>query len=169
MDKIYLIGLPGSGKSHTGSWLAKKLGWDFVDLDEQIENYENQPISELFKQLGEDGFRKLEQTALKRTFAYKQCVVSCGGGTPVWDNNMEMMGRHGLTVYLNTELQEIIRRLEAGNVNRPLISDSIPLAVQIAELNEKRRPIYSRAKVVWNKNEPTEHFFRSLDRLLTIY
>ena len=82
---------------------------------------------------------------------------------------MEMMGRHGLTVYLNTELQEIIRRLEAGNVNRPLISDSIPLAVQIAELNEKRRPIYSRAKVVWNKNEPTEHFFRSLDRLLTIY
>jgi len=95
--------------------------------------------------------------------------VSCGGGTPVWDNNMENMSINGLTVYLNTELAEIERRLEESHIERPLLSQDKSLHKQISDLNEKRRPYYSRAKVIWNRNEPTEQFFRSLDRLLSIY
>jgi shikimate kinase len=82
---------------------------------------------------------------------------------------MENMGRNGLTVYLNTELSEIERRLEAGKETRPLLAQNQNLGNQITELNEKRRPYYSRAKVIWNRNEPTEQFFRSLDRLVSIY
>ena len=82
---------------------------------------------------------------------------------------MENMGRHGLTVYLNTELGEIERRLEASKTLRPLLKHNQSLGKQILELNEKRRPYYSRAKVIWNRNEPSEQFFRSLDRLLAIY
>ncbi len=169
MDKIYLVGLPGSGKSYTGKWLSRRMGWDFIDLDELIEKNEKKTIAELFKLLGEEGFRNIEQKYLKATFSYKQCVISCGGGTPAWGQNMELMGRHGLTVYLNTELAEIERRLEAGKESRPLLAQNQNLGNQISELNEKRRPYYSRAKIIWNKNEPTEQFFRSLDRLVAIY
>jgi shikimate kinase len=169
MDKIYLVGLPGSGKSYTGKWLSRRMGWDFIDLDELIEKNEKKTIAELFKLLGEEGFRNIEQKYLKVTFSYKQCVISCGGGTPAWGQNMELMGRHGLTVYLNTELTEIERRLEAGKESRPLLAQNQNLGNQISELNEKRRPYYSRAKIIWNKNEPTEQFFRSLDRLVAIY
>lgn len=169
MDKIYLVGLPGSGKSHTGKWLSQKMGWDFVDLDELIEKNEKKSITELFETLGEEAFRNIEQKYLAVTFSFKQCVISCGGGTPAWGQNMENMGRHGLTVYLNTDLSEIERRLEGSNDQRPLLSKKQNLGKQISELNEKRRPYYSRAKVVWNRNEPTEQFFRSLDRLVSIY
>jgi shikimate kinase len=169
MDKIYLVGLPGSGKSFTGKWLSQKMGWDFIDLDELIEKNEKQTITQLFETLGEEGFRSMEQKYLKVTFSYKQCVISCGGGTPAWDQNMENMGRHGLTVYLNTELSEIERRLEAGKETRPLLAQNQNIGKQITELNEKRRPYYSRAKVIWNRNEPTEQFFRSLDRLVSMY
>jgi len=161
--------LPGSGKSFTGKWLSQKMGWDFIDLDELIEKNEKQTIAQLFETLGEEGFRSIEQKYLKVTFSYKQCVISCGGGTPTWDQNMENMGRNGLTVYLNTELSEIERRLEAGKETRPLLAQNQNLGNQITELNEKRRPYYSRAKVIWNRNEPTEQFFRSLDRLVSIY
>lgn len=169
MDKIYLVGLPGSGKSHTGKWLSQKMGWDFVDLDELIEKNEKKSVGELFETLGEEGFRNIEQKYLKVTFSFKQCVVSCGGGTPAWGQNMENMGRHGLTVYLNTELAEIERRLEESKVHRPLLSQKQNLGNQISELNEKRRPYYSRAKVIWNRNEPNEQFFSSLDRLVSLY
>jgi shikimate kinase len=169
MDKIYLVGLPGSGKSHTGKWLSQKMGWDFVDLDELIEKNEKKSVAELFETLGEEGFRNIEQKYLKVTFSFKQCVVSCGGGTPAWGQNMENMGRHGLTVYLNTELAEIERRLEESKVHRPLLSQKQNLGNQISELNEKRRPYYSRAKVIWNRNEPNEQFFSSLDRLVSLY
>lgn len=169
MDKIYLVGLPGSGKSHTGKWLSQKMGWDFVDLDELIEKNEKKSVGELFETLGEEGFRNIEQKYLKVTFSFKQCVVSCGGGTPAWGQNMENMGRHGLTVYLNTELAEIERRLEESKVHRPLLSHKQNLGNQISELNEKRRPYYSRAKVIWNRNEPNEQFFSSLDRLVSLY
>ncbi|MFN4915780.1 MAG: shikimate kinase [Sphingomonadales bacterium] len=169
MDKIYLVGLPGSGKSHTGKWLSQKMGWDFVDLDELIEKNEKASIATLFETLGEEGFRSIEQKYLTATFSYKQCVISCGGGTPAWGNNMENMGRHGLTVYLNTELSEIEKRLEDSRTIRPLLNRNQNIGKQISELNEKRRPYYSRAKVIWNRNEPTEQFFRSLDRLLSIY
>jgi shikimate kinase len=145
------------------------MGWDFIDLDELIEKNEKQTIAQLFETLGEEGFRSIEQKYLKVTFSYKQCVISCGGGTPTWDQNMENMGRNGLTVYLNTELSEIERRLEAGKETRPLLAQNQNLGNQITELNEKRRPYYSRAKVIWNRNEPTEQFFRSLDRLVSIY
>lgn len=145
------------------------MGWDFVDLDELIEKNEKKSIAELFDTLGEDGFRKIEQQYLKVTFSYKQCIISCGGGTPVWENNMESMGRHGLTVYLNTELTEIARRLEDSKTHRPLLTRNQNIGKQISDLNEKRRPYYSRAKVIWNRNEPNEQFFRSLDRLLSIY
>jgi shikimate kinase len=169
MDKIYLVGLPGSGKSHTGKLLSQKMGWDFVDLDELIEKNEKKSVGELFETLGEDGFRNIEQKYLKVTFSFKQCVISCGGGTPAWGQNMENMGRHGLTVYLNTELSEIERRLEESKVHRPLLSQKQNLGKQISELNEKRRPYYSRAKVIWNRNEPNEQFFSSLDRLVSLY
>lgn len=170
MDKIYLIGLPGSGKTETGKWLAAKLGWDFSDLDQIVENEAGMQIPEIFSTQGEPQFRQLEREALISTFERSYCVISCGGGTAAWFDNMDLMSRNGLTIYLNTGLDVIARRLEKSGP-RPVLEGEPGQSImsKLESMAEKRRPYYSRAKVVWNKPEPEEHFYRSVNTLLTFY
>jgi shikimate kinase len=171
MNKLYLTGLPGAGKTETGKWLAEKLGWKFIDLDDLIETQAGQSIADIFSGSGEEYFRKLESEILRKTVAMAPCVVSCGGGTPEWHENMDWMNRNGLTVYLNPDIETIAARLAADKKPRPMFSGLKKDAIRkkLNEISDRRMPFYSRSKVVWNKNKPDENFYLSLNKLLAFY
>ncbi len=126
---IYIIGFMGSGKTTAGKKLASLLGWSFIDLDRKIEEQTGYTIPELFSMHGEDYFRDAESKALKSLDNESKTVVSTGGGTPCWGNNMEYMLSAGLTIYLKLTPAQLKSRLSESTGERPLIknldSDSI--------------------------------------------
>ncbi len=121
--KIFLIGFMGCGKSTLGKKLAVKLGYDFVDLDHQIEKNIGTVIGTYFAEHGEAAFRKLESETLK-TFDYPaNAVIATGGGTPVFFDNMDWMNANGLTLYIEMSPAALAKRLENGKEKRPLLRD----------------------------------------------
>ncbi len=115
--RIYLIGLPASGKSTVGKELAKTLQYDFVDLDKLIVSREEKTIDELFS-VSESYFRDKETEALKSCLEMKNTVISCGGGIVERENNKEYLD--GIVVYLEAPLQEIEFRLKNDSTSRPV-------------------------------------------------
>jgi shikimate kinase len=156
--RIYLIGFMGSGKSHTGKLLAAKLGIPAIDLDEQIETRAGKTISDLFQTLGEDRFRALEQQALHATSQLEHAVISCGGGTPCFFDNMQWMNDHGLTIYLHTKETLLLERLEKESAMRPILAQTNPLSLaeHIHQLLEKRLTWYLQAQIVYHQHQNGE-------------
>lgn len=115
--RIYLIGLPGCGKTTVGKELAKSLKYEFIDLDKEIIKRENMSIDEMFN-ISETFFRDKETEALKSTTQYENTVVSCGGGIVEREINKSYM--QGIVVYLDTPLQEIEFRLKNDTTSRPV-------------------------------------------------
>ena len=149
MNKIYLIGMPGSGKTTLGKKLAIEWGISFVDLDAIIELKEGQAIKDIFKEKGEDHFRKLETSALVELAATNEAqVVATGGGTPCFNNNMQTMNESGTTIYLDVPVEELVRRLEADKAgDRPLLAKVQNRSAYLKELLAKRLKDYRKAKV----------------------
>ena len=122
--KIFLIGFMGSGKTHWGRQLSEKLKLPFFDLDEQIVFAEKKTINEIFAEKGEEYFRMKEKELLHTiTESYGSFIMSCGGGAPCYFNNIEYMNRAGTTVWLNTPLEILFKRLLKEKEQRPLIKD----------------------------------------------
>ena len=117
--RIYLIGMPGSGKSSVGSRLAKKIGYEFIDLDNYIEKQAFMFVDEIFQNYGEKHFRKLEEEALKDVGKKDNIVVATGGGIVVNKCNKELMD--GPCIYLNVNLSELTNRLISSAIERPLL------------------------------------------------
>ncbi len=120
---IFLIGLPGSGKSFWGEKLADKLSVNFIDLDNEIERKAGSSIIEIFRLHGEEYFRLIEKEVLESVIAlHKNEVIACGGGTPCFYNNIEMMNRSGKTIYLKTPISLLLERLKKSSesAKRPL-------------------------------------------------
>lgn len=147
---IYLIGFMGSGKSFTGQQLATALDLPFVDLDERIEKAEKRSIGQIFESEGETYFRDLEAQLLRATAAEEPAVISCGGGTPCFHQNMEWINANGLSIYLKASVQLLAKRLKKGQEHRPLIRgfNTTELEAFIAERLEQREFYYSQAKIV---------------------
>ena len=118
---IFLIGYMGSGKSTTGKILAKKLNMKFIDLDDIIERDEKKTIEDLFVKEGEIKFREIEHNYLKKTIKDKNIVLSLGGGTPCYYNNMELIKKNGISVYLKMSAGSLYNRLINSKKSRPLI------------------------------------------------
>ncbi len=118
---IYLIGFMAVGKTTFGKKLARALAMPFLDTDKLIEHQTNKTIEQLFEELGEDGFRKLEADVLRNLPAHKPYVVATGGGLPCYYDNMLFMNNTGFTVYLNAEPAFIHSRLERAKKPRPLV------------------------------------------------
>jgi len=116
--KIYLIGLPGSGKTTIGINLANELGLAFFDIDKIIEDEENSLIEDIFQTQGEEYFRFQEINTLKKLQVNKNCVISCGGGIVLNDQNKEYM--NGIKIYLNTNINVIEERLKMAKT-RPML------------------------------------------------
>ncbi len=141
---IYLVGFMGSGKSTAGALLADRLGWDFYDVDNDIEAREKSSIPEIFEQYGEERFRAIETEAI-RTRVYMvraghPMVLALGGGAFARPENYDLLEDHGVTIWLDCSLEAVCRRVQRCG-NRPLARDP----AKFAELYESRRASYSRA------------------------
>ena len=147
--KIYLIGLPGCGKTTLGRQLAQHLNVPFIDLDAEIEKSERMSIKEIFKFRGENIFRKVEALLLKRmTDENDQFIMATGGGAPVFFDNMQVMNQLGQTVFLDVPAREIVNRIEKSNKGeRPLLARLAPdeLKDQIEFLRSQRINFYNQA------------------------
>ena len=147
--KIYLIGLPGCGKSTLGRQLSKKLNIPFIDLDTAIEQRESKVIKDIFKQKGEDYFRKVEAETLRRiSEGLADFIMATGGGAPVFFDNMEFMNSFGETVFLDVPPMVITERiLKADKEERPLLARLGPeeLKDQIEFLRSQRIRFYNQA------------------------
>lgn len=148
-DKIFLIGFMGSGKSTTGRRLASHLKWSFIDLDERIEKIEGMKIPNIFSLKGEPYFRELESKILREMQAEINTVISTGGGTPCFSDNMDFMLGSGLTIYLKMTPSGLKKRLVRSGEGRPLLKniDKKDLGGYIASKLAEREKWYSRAEI----------------------
>lgn len=139
----------GCGKSTIAKSLAKKLGTTYVDLDRYITDEQGQSIEEIFQEHGEEYFRELETAALADLSNVENIVISTGGGTPCFNDNMKFIKQTGVSIYLKVDPNVLISRLLNSHTIRPLILNKTP-----EELNEyitmslaMRDPFYSQANV----------------------
>lgn len=133
--RIYLIGLPGVGKSTVGKELSKELEYEYVDLDLYIEKLMNKSIPDIFSEFGEDFFRELEKKALNDMLNKQNVVVACGGGIIKDKTNKELM--KGKVIYLTAPIEFISERINNSNIDRPLMSK-----YTVKELLMKREELY---------------------------
>jgi shikimate kinase len=122
MMKIFLIGFMGAGKTHWGRELSRKLNLPFFDLDEQVVSREDKSISDIFSEKGEEYFRLLEKETLHIiTESHDSFIMACGGGSPCYFNNLDYMNQAGTTVWINTPIDVLFKRLLEEKNERPLI------------------------------------------------
>lgn len=147
--KLFLIGLPGSGKSTIGKELAVALDTLFVDLDLEIEKQEGKKITSIFKNDGENFFRQIESALLKKWCASRlEFVMATGGGAPCHLNNMELIINSGVSFFLDVPPKEIARRIKNNQVSdRPLLASVHPdeLKDKIEFLRSQRISYYREA------------------------
>ncbi len=149
MTKIYLIGMPGSGKSTLGRPLAVELGIPFVDQDKEIENREGKAVKDIFAENGEDYFRQVEAEVLREWAASeKSFVMATGGGAPCFYDGIEVIKQSGLSIYIDTSVEELLKRV-ALNKDRPLLhaNDLKEKEARLTELYKKRLPVYQQAHI----------------------
>lgn len=148
--KIFLTGFMGSGKSYWGRLLSQQLGLPFFDLDEQIEENEGKPITAIFAEKGEEHFRLLEKDTLHIiTESHDSFIMACGGGTPCYFNNIGYMKEQGVTVWINTPLDTLFKRLVSEKERRPLLRDLTDeqLRAFISKKFSDRRMYYEQAGI----------------------
>jgi len=145
MNNIVLVGFMGSGKSTVGPILGEVLSQPFVDLDDEIAADAGRPLSQIFADEGEAGFRERETRALRRTLDRDNCVVAVGGGAPMRDENWKRMRNGNRVVALTAEPAELAKRLN-GSGGRPLLQPDPSAA--IASLLPQRMPRYLEADIV---------------------
>ena len=152
MTRIFLIGYMGAGKTTLGKAFARAMGLTFVDLDWYIEERYHKTVSQIFAERGEDGFRELEKRMLHEASDFEDVVISVGGGTPCFFDNMDYMNQVGETVFLDVDNQVLFRRLKVAKQQRPLLANKTDeeLMAFIQEALEKRLPHYTKAKHVFN-------------------
>ncbi|MBQ0049042.1 MAG: shikimate kinase [Bacteroidales bacterium] len=148
MQRIILIGFMGAGKTTVGRQLALNLGLQFYDLDWYIEMRYHTTVARIFAERGEEGFRQLERNMLHEVAEFENVVLSCGGGTPCFFDNMDYMNSLADTVYLKAKPEVLATHLRMGKVERPLIKgkNEEELLQYIKEALNVREPFYSKAK-----------------------
>ena len=147
MIRIILIGYMGAGKTTVGKALAKELGIIFYDLDWYIESRMRKSVAQIFAERGEEGFRKIEHNMLHEVAEFEDVIISCGGGTPCFFDNMDYLNQQGQVVYLKADPEVLYKHLLMGKGDRPLLKNKTPeeLITFIREQLEKREPYYSKA------------------------
>lgn len=148
MQRIILIGYMGAGKTTVGRELAKELGLMFYDLDWYITSRMRRTVAQLFEEHGEDGFRQIERNMLHEVAEFENIVLSCGGGTPCFFDNMDYMNQKGDTVYLKATPEVLYAHLKMGKGVRPLLLNKTPEQVEafVKTQLKEREPFYTKAK-----------------------
>ncbi|MDE5947495.1 MAG: shikimate kinase [Prevotella sp.] len=148
MQRIIIVGYMGAGKTTVGKALARELGLQFYDLDWYIESRQHKTVPQIFAEKGEDGFRKIEYNMLHEVAEFEDVVISCGGGTPCFFDNMDYMNAQGDVVYLKADADVLYRHLLVGKTERPLLKGKSKeeLVAFIKEQLERREPFYAKAR-----------------------
>jgi shikimate kinase len=120
---IFILGYMGSGKSTVGKKLASKLGYEFLDMDMIFERNHGTDVAAYFAEHGEASFREQEKELLSSLVHLENTVVSTGGGTPCFFDNMQVMNDHGITIYMDHEPKALYHRLIHAKIKRPLLQD----------------------------------------------
>jgi shikimate kinase len=147
MKRIILIGYMGAGKTTIGKALAQELGITFYDLDWYISNRMRKTIAQIFEERGEDGFRQIERNMLHEVAEFEDVVISCGGGTPCFFDNIDYMNQQAPVVYLKAKPEVLYKHLAMSKNDRPLLrgKSQEELITFIREQLEKREPFYTKA------------------------
>ena len=147
VNKIFLLGFMGCGKSTIGRLLASQLKWHFIDLDEQIVAQTQMPIEQIFATYGEPYFRNLELALLEQMRSSQNVVIALGGGTAAQEPAWPVL-QHGLSIYLRCHPDELFRRLK-DDPHRPMLGHMPPAErlLVIKNLLTAREPFYNRANI----------------------
>jgi shikimate kinase len=147
-SKIFLIGLPGSGKTTLAKQVAQQLNLPFLDLDKEIEKSNGKKVEEIFSEKGEPYFRKVEKAELEKFCqSTTNFVMATGGGAPCFEDNIEVMKRAGVVIFLDVSAKEISNRISKQSVNRPLLKNETPESMKdrIEFLRSHRISFYRQA------------------------
>lgn len=146
--RVLLVGFMGAGKSAVGSALAAELGWDFRDFDTDIAARLGLPVSRIFEEFGEDGFREVEDRVAIELLGMDRAVLASGGGWPCGPGRMETIGEETLSVWLRVRAELAVERCRKQDMTRPLLeSGGDSSAVTVAEgLLAERTPYYEQAR-----------------------
>jgi shikimate kinase len=167
--KVYLVGFMGSGKSFIGQQLATLLEYLFVDTDNLIENTEGSSVAELFEKIGEAAFRKIESDRLKGLSKWDNIIVATGGGAPCFYDNMQFINDSGITVYLKTNPQLLLKRLLPEIDKRPLLKGKTEaeLLSFIESKVAEREAFYGQADIIIHQEDNEQNIVQ--DILKAIY
>jgi len=148
-SRIYLIGFMGSGKTTHGKMLARKIGYHYVDMDQLVEETAEMTIPGIFKEHGEEVFRKWEHDILRELNKRDRLVISTGGGAPCHGKIMQLMNEHGTTIYLQLPPEVLKDRLLHSPTERPLIQgkSETELLEFVTLLLAEREAFYKQAKL----------------------
>lgn len=166
--RIYIIGLPSSGKTTLGKPVADKMNLDLIDLDHFIEEKEGCSISDIFKYQGEDYFRGIEKSALYEVSKKNNVIIATGGGVPCFFDNMKFMNKQGLTLFLDVSVDELFKRMNQNNgtEDRPLLQGKKEegLKQELEKKYKNRYPFYNEAQIVLKgDNIQSEHLINAIE------
>ncbi|MBP5278264.1 MAG: shikimate kinase [Prevotella sp.] len=175
MNRIIFIGYMGAGKTTIGKALSKELGIPFYDLDWYIQTRMRKTVAQLFSERGEEGFRQVEYNMLHEVAEFEDVIISCGGGTPCFFDNIDYMNRQGETVYLKATPEVLYGHLKMGKSVRPLLIGKTEneLLTHIEQQLSVREHYYKQAKHVLDVSlmddyEKIKITVRELRKLLNI-
>ena len=141
--------MPGVGKTFLGNYASQRLGVDFVDLDKTIEETQQATISEIFRTRGEESFRDLELSTLKTIIKdiKSDTIMATGGGTPWFNNAMDVMKKSGMTVWMDSDIDHLIENMRSDLISRPLLDDKTEkdLRIFLMELYQSRAVFYAQS------------------------
>lgn len=149
MDRIYIVGYMGAGKTTAARRLAQRMGWEVVDTDALFEEKYKISVNDFFNKYDEPLYRKLESEVLKATESLDHVVVSTGGGTACFFDNMDWMNQHGLTVFLSISPQAAVDRVIHSRHKRPLVEGKSEeeLTEFVNQHYASRLPFYEQARI----------------------
>lgn len=149
MGKVYIVGYMGAGKTTAARRLAQRLGWGVADTDALFEEKYKISVNDFFNKYDEPLYRKLESEVLKSTESLENVVVSTGGGTACYFDNMEWMNQHGLTVFLRISPQAAVDRVIHSRHKRPLVEGKTEeeLTEFVQRHYTSRLPYYEQAQI----------------------
>lgn len=164
-SRIFLTGFMGSGKTHWGRLWAARHHYAFIDLDEVIEQEEQLSVEDIFEKKGEDYFRQKEAILLRTMDQYSRAIISCGGGTPCFFDNILWMNANGLTILLEASPAYILKNILLQENKRPLLKkiNRAELTFYIESKLKERKSFYQQALAVLEAEQITE---RSIDSFI---
>jgi shikimate kinase len=153
--RIFILGFMGTGKTYWGKRWSEVYDFPFIDLDELIENNEQLSVADIFQEKGEDYFRQKEAIFLRSLAAVEHAIISCGGGTPCFFDNMDWINANGISIFFDAAPQHILNNIKKEPGTRPLIQENSEpeLLFFIEQKLKERMPFYSRSKMIVNVND----------------